>query len=361
MSANKRVFFNGPAGTGKTLLAVEQVRRMLLAGKKVLLVCFNIYLGKMLQLEVNKYDADASSWAGTLHGYFFDVIKRSGLLSELEKKRSKVADNQFYAELCPEYFKKAVEIVDLPRFDCLVVDEAQDLLCENYVDSLENVISGGFAEGQWYIFYDSNNQEKLYNKYDPDLVEKLKSAGAAEYSLDLNCRNTENVAIHTAVVSGFKMAETKIKSGHKIEYLWYDNLNHQAQMLSEYLKKILAGGVKPNEITILYPGGAEEVKKSILSVKAGCALEELTPERIEKPDENIINVASVQAYKGLEDKVVILVGIDKMGGAWINTLNYVGMSRARDLLCISLDKDIRSEYNKKVMEILMPKDNNLKD
>ncbi len=48
---NPRVIVDGSAGTGKTLLAVEQARRSASAGRRVLLLCFNRALAKWLAEE----------------------------------------------------------------------------------------------------------------------------------------------------------------------------------------------------------------------------------------------------------------------------------------------------------------------
>ena len=48
---NPRCLFDGGAGTGKTLLALEFARREASSGKKVLLICFNKLLGQWLALE----------------------------------------------------------------------------------------------------------------------------------------------------------------------------------------------------------------------------------------------------------------------------------------------------------------------
>ncbi len=51
IDANPRLVFDGPAGTGKTLLAIEAARRAAAGGRRVLLLCFNRPLGKWLAEE----------------------------------------------------------------------------------------------------------------------------------------------------------------------------------------------------------------------------------------------------------------------------------------------------------------------
>ena len=71
MADNERVLFSGPAGTGKTVLALEAARRASNAGKEVLLLCFNRLLGRWLsQHPIAQCEAVA---AGTFHQYLLGI------------------------------------------------------------------------------------------------------------------------------------------------------------------------------------------------------------------------------------------------------------------------------------------------
>jgi hypothetical protein len=56
--ANKKILINGGAGTGKTMLALEAARRLNEEGKRVLLLCFNKYLGAYLGKKVNEFESE---------------------------------------------------------------------------------------------------------------------------------------------------------------------------------------------------------------------------------------------------------------------------------------------------------------
>ncbi|MBK8025129.1 MAG: DUF2075 domain-containing protein [Chloroflexi bacterium] len=73
---------HGGAGTGKTMLAVELVRRLSAQGRRVLLTCYNRELG--LWLERNARDIGASHvTAGHLHRLLRSRILASPFRDEL--------------------------------------------------------------------------------------------------------------------------------------------------------------------------------------------------------------------------------------------------------------------------------------
>src|SRR5262249_60417073 len=76
MEDNPRVLFTGPAGTGKTVLALETARRVASTGKSVLLVCFNRLLGRWL--SDNPLSRSGQVTAGTLHQYMAGIAGIKG-------------------------------------------------------------------------------------------------------------------------------------------------------------------------------------------------------------------------------------------------------------------------------------------
>ncbi|MFZ2630534.1 MAG: NERD domain-containing protein [Desulfosalsimonadaceae bacterium] len=68
MQANPRVIFNGPAGTGKTLLAIESARRASLCGRKTLFLCFNKLIAAWIKSQFSEADRQHLT-ISTLHSF----------------------------------------------------------------------------------------------------------------------------------------------------------------------------------------------------------------------------------------------------------------------------------------------------
>ena len=72
LEANRRCLFEGAAGTGKTLLALEYARRASREGSKVALVCFNRLLGAWLQQETKGTGVVTGTWHGIVRRFIIE-------------------------------------------------------------------------------------------------------------------------------------------------------------------------------------------------------------------------------------------------------------------------------------------------
>ncbi|MFL5270911.1 MAG: AAA family ATPase [Anaeromyxobacteraceae bacterium] len=114
LAEHDRALVQGGAGTGKTLIAVEAARRAAQDGKKVLLLCFTQALRKWL--------------AARLAGTGVDVETVSGLAKKVAEAATGPwgAKDLTDSEQWRKYFESAMDCCE-PRWDVVLVDEAQDL------------------------------------------------------------------------------------------------------------------------------------------------------------------------------------------------------------------------------------------
>lgn len=73
---NPRCLIFGPAGTGKTLLAIEEAKKAVARGEKVALFCFNSMLAEWLNHAFKKVPAELRpGYIGTFHKYMQSVVR----------------------------------------------------------------------------------------------------------------------------------------------------------------------------------------------------------------------------------------------------------------------------------------------
>ena len=348
LQENPRVVFKGPAGSGKTFLAVEAVRRSVGEGKRVLFVCYNRLLGQWLKNDISLLMGDRAELVtvGTLHKI---MMQLSGLKVPVQN------DQLFWSQTLPGMVvDRGLEgVIKAPQFDFIVLDEAQDLINEEYLDVLDLLVVGGLAGGRWAFFGDYERQA-IYsenNQVDVDLLKILEDRCSSffKFPLRANCRNIAPVAIGIETVCVLYPGYSKILNEgddqDSLKAYFYKDVKHQQEILENILDKL-----KP------YYGGSEIV---ILSPKEGvssanCLYSENTSKHLLSPlrkvDDltNSIKFTTIHSFKGLEAPVVIITDISKISDEQAISLLYVGMSRARTKLVLLIDTKSRNEYMEQV-------------
>lgn len=331
---NPRVMIRGGPGTGKSLLAIREARRIANNGGRVLLCCFNRQLARHLSSTLA--DCPAVTVAH-VHGYMAELVKNAGLSHRLPAAEPADLFDVFYPELCVEILLGGGAV----EFDALILDEGQDLLREAYVDVFDGLLKGGIKAGLWRVFYDPN--QDIYKGQQPKAIRALDNALPAQFKLFTNCRNTQPIALETSLLAGTACDETLVVGGPPVRKQWYSTPAQQARQVSNHINSLLSDGIRPEEIVIL---SRRRLQNSALALglrTVGLPLVDIS-QSMTKPTERCLRFSTVAAFKGLESEAVVLADIDDLSSDMARELLYVGTSRARLLLALFFSESVRKNY-----------------
>lgn len=351
LAENDRVLFKGPAGTGKTLLAIEAARRAVRAGRSTILVCFNSLLGSWLKQETAVVSEEARAL-----GVSFQVGTLSGLMLGLQK--SPVPDSpepSFWTVDLPMRATEALLTSEskFPAHDVLIIDEAQDLLSDAMLDVLELITRGGLSAGRWALFGDFERQA-IYAGLDGQAgLDRLRSRAGGNFTtspLRINCRNSPRIAEAVTLTSGLAPGYSRVLAeaeSSDVDPVFYRSASHQVEQLARTLKRLLKK-FPPDQIVVL------STRADTSSCAAGLAASNgdigLAPYKGDVSNAVGVRYASVHSFKGLEAVAIVLTDIDSVDDAHDKSLLYVGMTRARHSLTMLINDRARGHYDRLLMD-----------
>lgn len=341
---NRRVLFRGPAGTGKTFLAIEAAKRAISQHKSTALLCFNVLLANWIKRETEQIAADARKlgitfYAGTVSRLMLDVAHAEVPAS---------AGALFWEETLPILAADALlqNETPTPKFDTLLIDEAQDILTDPFLDVVDLLLEGGLAGGRWAMFGDFERQAIFAVggvKAGEDRLRGRVGEAISTYRLRINCRNSLRIAEAVTITSGMSPGYSRVLNDgdwSDVEPLFYKNAAHQLQLLRDTISRLLKS-FSPDQIVIL----------STRADSASCAARltggegfRLAPFRQDSGSEALIRYASVHAFKGMESPAIVLTDIETIEDDQSKALLYIGMSRARIQLHVVMSERLRRAY-----------------
>lgn len=339
MDKNPRTLVSGGAGTGKTILAMDKALHKAGSGQKVLFLCFNRLLGNHIKCHAKKKCAGENLVVNSIHSWFFEVIKEAGLDAKLNSFDKD--DHELFTRHYPEVFMDAFIRLEKECFDCLILDEAQDLLQMPYLDPLDLVLKGGLSEGNWHFFMDP--LQNIFWGMDEELIETLKKYGFAQFDLTINCRNTKGVAVTTSTISGIDLPLEGAVDGGRSEVKYYSDMEGLRTEIGKAIEKLLLQGVRRDDIIIL---SSSKLINSCLSGLVKLAGSKICDFAEEMNLRGAIDFCTFQAFKGLERKVVVAVDLKDLESDQSRLLHYCGLSRARSVLIVFLSEADKAAYSR---------------
>lgn len=306
-AADPRMAIRGYAGSGKTMIAIEQAKRLARNGKRVLYVCFN----KALRDHLRERQERSGLEIWNFHGL---CVNRASIAEvELPKYAKDEAPPEFYSDELPLALIEAAERGG-PKYDAILVDEAQDFHTQ-WLEALTTLLEDP-DEGPIWLFLDDNQQVygatlEIPKEYRP-------------FDLTVNCRNTQ--AIHREVIKkydGEVEPEALGPEGREVELILTDD---QPQAVGALIADLCGPQeVPPQDVVVL---SAHNRKRS----QVGSSKLPGPYKFVEEPVAvgPYIRFGSIRGYKGLESPVVILCELEDLDEKTRDHQLYVGISRARN-------------------------------
>lgn len=326
---NKRCVITGGAGAGKTFLAIELYRRSIEAGERVGFFCYNKPLGDWLTARVK---TQSGSFVGTLHAFMRQVTEPAGAFLELKSP-------DYWTHVLPQ---KATAILrkNGSVFDRIIVDEAQDLLTDDYLEVFDATLLRGIGLGKWSMFGDFSMQS-IYTESitGEQLMERLDEVTSyARFKLTRNLRSTKQICDAVCIASGFQPAREPwaFTDGMPVDWQTWNTEEEEAEKLSLILQNLKNEGVFSGDITILSPKDRDH---SVVSRLSGVTIRNYTPGKHYET-----TFSTIRRFKGLENAVIILTDIERYDDT---KLSYVALSRAKAKLYVLQSMNANSEYNER--------------
>ncbi|MBQ9910664.1 MAG: ATP-binding domain-containing protein [Lachnospiraceae bacterium] len=331
IAGNDRCLVVGEAGTGKTLIATDFACDKADEGLHVGFFCYNRLLGNHLTNSVHGKPAIES---GSFTMFMEEVVKRAGTLpGEIDDPVEKSA---YYSVELPNLFMNAYVDLELPEFDVLILDEAQDLMTEEYLAAMDLILEGGLSNGSWYFFMDAQRQNLYRSGADEAAVKKMLKKYGAYFTrsvLKENCRNSAAIIEKIDAVFGMETQyRARDERGPEVKIRSFKNLKDQNDVLKKVLGELEAEHVEKDDIVILSPFRVEN--------SAAGHIEDLPAAADPEDRKGRIFCGTIQAFKGLESPVVILTNLVDVTRDSMRDLLYVGMTRAKSLLYILASESV---------------------
>jgi hypothetical protein len=332
MEANARVAFEGPAGTGKTFLGIEAAQRAALEGRRVLFLCFNRMLGDWLRARNAGLSPTVST--ETLHAFMLGIAS--------VRPPSRKPPDSFWTSDLPELAAdRILGDEGFEPFDELIIDEAQDILRDAYLDVLDLALRGGLAAGRWRIFGDFERQS-IYRSATMSLDEFCSRRGGhpARFHLGNNCRNAPRIVEFIKLLGRLDSGYSRVlrpDTGNDPRIKFQAAPQVGCELLAETLADLYEAGFAGQDIVVLSADAAGSCAQRITQRPWA---DRLAPAQDAGPGQ--IPYTSVHAFKGMEAAAVVVTDLRDVDGPEMESLLYVAITRATDRLVLIMDDSTRA-------------------
>lgn len=318
---NPRVICEGPAGTGKTVLAAECAYRFADSGAQVLFLCFNRNLAWHLRRQ--EFSGNALITTDTIWRFLYDLTRNAGTAGQLPRD-----DYSALAEAAEDAVVTALDRGTFEPFDVLVIDEAQDILNAQIMNVLDWCVRDGISSGRWALFLDTGVQAGIYKKLDADIYGRLTKM-ALNLPLTINMRNPRAVSQEASAFAAIPPPPCRRDLMAPVDYRTVKESRTVNRAVRALLSELIAGGASPADIVLLSFNGPDKAFFTEGFDSIGVKVQVLDGQQA-AIIENRVLAASIPAFKGLEAEIVIIGDLpDGKLNEWHRASLYVALTRAR--------------------------------
>jgi hypothetical protein len=321
---NQRVLVEGGAGTGKSLIGIEVARRKAAQGLRVGYLCFNKLIGQwaasQLEQDQNPLLVGGSALSVLMSLTGINVPNNPG--------------DDFWSEL-PLIIQDRLtdpSCAQDARFDYLVIDEAQDILGRpDLLDCIRLLLDGDLDGGRYLMLGDFRNQV-LTGTVALEAILVTVRRNASRWVLTENCRNYKAIG---QIAMKLSKADRNTYSGYLRPggglHAWnldlYQDEEDQLRQIIACMESALASGFREEDITVLSFGAEQHSVLPLLCKAWGRPIGPAGAMVI-----NGICWSTVAAYKGLENKVIIITDVTPSDSKFDRSRFYTGITRAQERL-----------------------------
>lgn len=301
---NPRALVEGGAGTGKTVIARELVRRAAREGKRSLYLCFTDALATAMARGIGGEPAKASIQAAAIRRYARDLVVATGHVTPPPSR-------EFWDEIALQAACDALPPV-LERPELVVVDEAQDLEPSDWL--LVEALVGD--HGLW-AFVDPRQQFWRGREVPARLF-----ATAARLRLKQQHRNPpELAAFALGYVDESQASKRPDSSVLRLSVARDGDVLERVRHELDVLRK---EGARPEDIAVLSLAGRE--KSKLVGLDRIGSHRVALADAAEAPERTIVD--TFLRFKGLDRPIVVIAELVQGATMRYETRMHIALTRA---------------------------------
>lgn len=334
IDTNDHVYFDGPAGTGKSYLITESARRLNREGRRTLVTCWNVLMAEQLQQFVGGLpNVDVADLNAIMLG-----------LAGLPANPPDAAHDWYTRELPERALAVLREKPYLGGYEAICVDEFQDVAGNPLLIDLLFALAGtGSADGTKLVLAGDSRQQIMRRRdehVNAYTIARERIGDLVHVRVRRNCRAVPGLTSAAEAVLGQSIGYTRHRMAKSVagglDVVRVENGN-ETGALALALRELLKDH-SPEDIVVLSPFAAKRSLAGRFLARAEKSGDErwLRKQLQAEGLPGRIRWRSIFKFKGLDADAIVLTDLgadarefaEAQGLVWDDLL-YVGLTRAK--------------------------------